>query len=176
MSPAVIEAKGSTGTESGRNRGQGVHWNCPVRWANDRDSAHWLQSAHYSWKGRKANTPRTADCGAVQAVRLGVKGFIQFTIGGGIERRSQFGGQTSSAVDDENSVLFDTFQQHAFEELRDAVQSALADHHGFSGASQRTEPAVDIPKQIKQLAELRDSGVLDDAEFGAKKAELLRRM
>jgi hypothetical protein len=109
-------------------------------------------------------------CGSV------VKGFIQFTIGGGIERRSQFGGQTSSAVDDENSVLFDTFQQHAFEELRDAVQSALAEHHGFSGASQRTEPAVDIPKQIKQLAELRDSGVLDDAEFGAKKAELLRRM
>jgi hypothetical protein len=30
--------------------------------------------------------------------------------------------------------------------------------------------------QIKQLAELRDAGVLSEAEFEAKKAELLRRI
>jgi hypothetical protein len=30
--------------------------------------------------------------------------------------------------------------------------------------------------QIKRLAELRDAGVLSEAEFGAKKAELLRRL
>jgi hypothetical protein len=34
----------------------------------------------------------------------------------------------------------------------------------------------DIPEQIKQLGELRDSGLLTDAEFEAKKAELLDRM
>jgi hypothetical protein len=30
--------------------------------------------------------------------------------------------------------------------------------------------------QIKRLAELRDAGVLSEAEFEAKKAELLRRI
>lgn len=36
--------------------------------------------------------------------------------------------------------------------------------------------AVDIPEQIRKLAELRDSGILSDAEFEAKKQELLNRM
>jgi len=34
----------------------------------------------------------------------------------------------------------------------------------------------DIPEQIKRLAELRDSGILSEAEFTAKKQELLARM
>jgi hypothetical protein len=34
----------------------------------------------------------------------------------------------------------------------------------------------DVLDQIKRLAELRDAGVLSEAEFGAKKAELLRRL
>ena len=36
--------------------------------------------------------------------------------------------------------------------------------------------AAPIPEQIRQLAELRDRGAITDAEFEAKKAELLRRM
>jgi Short C-terminal domain len=35
---------------------------------------------------------------------------------------------------------------------------------------------VPIPEQIRQLAELHAAGILTDAEFAAKKAELLRRM
>jgi hypothetical protein len=34
----------------------------------------------------------------------------------------------------------------------------------------------DIPAKLKQLAELRDSGILTDAEFQAKKTELLSRL
>ncbi|WJJ10846.1 PH domain-containing protein [Prescottella equi] len=37
-------------------------------------------------------------------------------------------------------------------------------------------PAPDLADQIKKIAELRDLGVLSDAEFEAKKAELLARM
>jgi hypothetical protein len=33
-----------------------------------------------------------------------------------------------------------------------------------------------IPEQIEQLAALRDSGALTEAEFEAKKVELLARM
>jgi uncharacterized membrane protein YdbT with pleckstrin-like domain len=36
--------------------------------------------------------------------------------------------------------------------------------------------AANIPEQLKQLAELRDSGVISAAEFDAKKAQLLERM
>ena len=38
------------------------------------------------------------------------------------------------------------------------------------------EGAPDIPDQIRKLGELRDSGLLSEEEFAAKKAELLERM
>jgi hypothetical protein len=36
--------------------------------------------------------------------------------------------------------------------------------------------AQSVPEQIEQLAALRDRGMLTDAEFQAKKADLLSRM
>ncbi len=44
--------------------------------------------------------------------------------------------------------------------------------------SQSAEPPtnLDIPDQIRKLAELRDAGVLTEEEFERKKAELLDRM
>jgi hypothetical protein len=36
--------------------------------------------------------------------------------------------------------------------------------------------ASEIPDQIKKLSELRDSGILSEAEFTSKKHELLSRM
>jgi hypothetical protein len=47
------------------------------------------------------------------------------SIGGGTEGRSRFGQQTNQAVTDENSVVFWTAQQQAFEWLRDAVEHAM---------------------------------------------------
>ena len=45
------------------------------------------------------------------------------------------------------------------------------------GATSEAAPAPQsVPDQIAQLAALRDQGVLTDAEFEAKKQELLRRM
>jgi hypothetical protein len=35
---------------------------------------------------------------------------------------------------------------------------------------------MDVPEMLRRLGELRDSGVLTEAEFAAKKAELLRRL
>lgn len=54
-------------------------------------------------------------------------GFIQFTVPGGVESRSQFGTQTVDAVSDENSVVFTRKQMPEFEQLRDAVNSAILD-------------------------------------------------
>jgi Domain of unknown function (DUF4429)/Short C-terminal domain len=101
-----------------------------------------------------------------------VNGFIQFTLGGGNERRSLLGTQTIDAAQDENSVIFQYRQRKQFEELRDIVQAAIADHHAGAAAP---HPAG-VPEQIKQLGDLREAGLLTDEEFESKKAELLRRM
>lgn len=47
---------------------------------------------------------------------------------------------------------------------------------GYQGPDATTPQAASIPEQIDQLAELHQRGVLSDAEFARKKAELLDRM
>ena len=93
-----------------------------------------------------------------------VNGFIQFSLGGGNERRSTFGWQTMDAVGDENSVVFTRKQQPAFDVLRAAMEAAMA---------LASAPTVDPMDQLRKLAELRDAGVVTEAEFEAKKTELL---
>jgi len=56
-----------------------------------------------------------------------VRGYIQFSIAGGIERRSRFGRATKDATNDENSVVFSPRHQEAFQALRDAVEEAIAE-------------------------------------------------
>lgn len=65
---------------------------------------------------------------AVQFVpaRVGFRGFIQFTIAGGVEQRATFGSRTKAAHHDENTVVFNRHQQVEFEQLRDAIQQVMA--------------------------------------------------
>jgi hypothetical protein len=100
-----------------------------------------------------------------------VNGFISFTLGGGNERRSKFGSQTRSAIDDENSIVLMKKHVADFERLRYAVEQAIAER----GRPQALVQAVDPVAQLKQLAELHQAGVLTDAEFEAKKASLMDR-
>jgi hypothetical protein len=119
-----------------------------------------------------------ANISAVQFKPAGplVNGYIQFTVGGGIERRSSFGKQTVDAGRDENSVVFHHRQRKDFEQLRDAVQAALAAHHRAVAGGSVAAAQATIPQQIEELAALRDSGAITDAEFETKKTELLSRM
>lgn len=100
-----------------------------------------------------------------------VNGFIQFTLGGGNETRSKFGSQTFDASKDENSVIFVKKQMHSFEALKAEIENAIASLNGPS-----TPAAPDHLAQLRQLAELRDAGVVSNAEFDAKKAEILGRL
>jgi hypothetical protein len=106
-----------------------------------------------------------------------MSGFIQFTVAGGIERRSKFGSQTRDARRDENSVFFVYQKRKDFEQLRDVIQEAPAAHHrAVAGIAPAATSQVTIPQQIEQLAALCDSGAITDAEYEAKKTELLARM
>ncbi|BBB00585.1 hypothetical protein RVR_10584 [Actinacidiphila reveromycinica] len=96
-------------------------------------------------------------------------GFIQFTIPGGVEKRSSFGTQTRTAAQDENSIVFTKKQQPHFERLRAALDEAIARHH----APQTSTAAPSIADEIAKLAALRDQRVITDADFEQAKARLL---
>lgn len=100
-----------------------------------------------------------------------VNGFIQFTVPGGNERRSEFGRQTLDAAGDENSMIFTRLQEANSISLRDAIEAAQT-----SRDSPVTAPNFPVLNQLAQLAELRDSGIVTPEEFDAKKAELLGRL
>ncbi|WP_104087929.1 DUF4429 domain-containing protein [Arthrobacter sp. GMC3] len=102
-----------------------------------------------------------------------MSGFIQFTIPGGNEVRSQFGSQTVDAVNDENSMIFTRQDEAPFLILRDKIEQALVSHHAPAAP---VAAAPDVMGQLQQLGQLRDAGVVTAEEFEAKKAELLNRL
>jgi plasmid stabilization system protein ParE len=96
-------------------------------------------------------------------------GFLKFTVPGSPEIR----GGLNAATSDENAVIFTKKQQKDFDAIRARIEDYIEERNAPQGAA---ASAPDIPDQIKKLGELRDSGVLSDDEFEAKKAELLRRL
>jgi hypothetical protein len=99
-----------------------------------------------------------------------VNGYIQFTLSGGNERRSQFGRATTDAGMDENSVVVVKSQRAEFEALRAAVDEAIVARLTAPTSAPAAPTALE---QLRQLGELRDAGVVTEAEFEAKKAQLL---
>ena len=63
-------------------------------------------------------------------------------------------------------MIFTRKQRAQFAALRDAVQEAIA-------APVSDSAQADVIDQLRRLGELRDSGVITQAEFEAKKASLL---
>lgn len=107
---------------------------------------------------------------AVQAVQLrparfGVRGYIQLSIMGGIENR---GGAVGAAAD-ENSVLFDTADQPAFEVMAETIKEAIHQKHQPVMMAAPVSQADEIAK----LADLRDRGALTEEEFVAAKRALI---
>jgi hypothetical protein len=104
-----------------------------------------------------------------------VNGFIQFSAAGGNERRSRFGSQTSSAVNDENSVIFTTRQKAAFEELRAAIEAAIAAHHapGGQGLPATVAGLQSVADELAKLGELHQQGLITTEEFEAGKNRIL---
>ncbi|MFD9063283.1 DUF4429 domain-containing protein [Kitasatospora purpeofusca] len=101
-----------------------------------------------------------------------VNGFIQFTVPGGNERRSGFGLQTSGAVKDENSVIVTKNQAPAFEELRTAVEDAIANLHRPAPTT-ATATSGSLADELGKLQLLAESGVLTPDELAVAKARLL---
>jgi uncharacterized membrane protein YdbT with pleckstrin-like domain len=86
----------------------------------------------------------------------------------GIESAGEGGRQTFTNIRKPNMVQAEIYaQKERFEDRR-------LERIGQASAGARL--AASIPDQIAKLDELRKNGVVTDAEFEAKKAELLKRM
>jgi len=112
---------------------------------------------------------------AVQVKPAGpvMNGFIQFTVPGGVEVRSQRGSQTRTAAHDENSVIF-TYQQRAvFEQLRQAIEQGIAAAHMPQQAYAPPPQAPSPTEEIGRLHQLLQAGALTEAEFQHAKNRIL---
>jgi hypothetical protein len=98
-----------------------------------------------------------------------IDGFIRFVVAGTVARRSKFGQQSNDARFDEWAVPFWRKNQPEFERLRAAVEDAMAQ----SRASGSVPAPPDSLDQLRKLGELRDSGIVTEAEFDAKKRQIL---
>ncbi len=96
-------------------------------------------------------------------------GYIQFTMAGANESK----GGALKAVKDENSVAFEK-NASDFEAIRDFVEAKIA-----ARFARGTEPPTASPQQssvseqIRELAALREDGLLSEEEFASQKAKLL---
>ncbi|MEY8001617.1 SHOCT domain-containing protein [Clostridium sp. Mt-5] len=60
--------------------------------------------------------------------------------------------------------------------FREASSYILNKAHEFNSNNSPTNNIVDIPEQIKKLADLKTQGILTEEEFNKKKSELLAKM
>jgi uncharacterized membrane protein YdbT with pleckstrin-like domain len=72
----------------------------------------------------------------------------------------------------------DAVQQELYRQMELHAKTRAGWNAGTAAAAPdaAAAPALSLPEQLQQLADLRDRGVLTTAEFEAKKAQLLERM
>jgi hypothetical protein len=90
---------------------------------------------------------------------------------------SRWGDQRNNAVQADNAVTFAKNEFARFQQAVNLMRARVADAHpGMKPVQSGGNGNGDIPEQIRKLGELRDSGILTNEEFEAKKAELLGRL
>lgn len=73
----------------------------------------------------------------------------------------------------DNWALKDVQPKSSLDNLASLIRSHINAADTRARPGQPTPPVVDAADQIRKLAELRDQGILTEAEFAAKKAQLL---
>ncbi|MGX9346581.1 SHOCT domain-containing protein [Microbacterium sp. KNMS] len=94
-----------------------------------------------------------------------------------VEVQTASGGAVNSItfrVSKDEAAQFRAAILDAMEELKARRDTRVVVEHAAPAAPDTGAP--DIAGQLQRLASLRDAGILTDEEFGAKKAELLKRL
>ncbi len=93
-----------------------------------------------------------------------INGYIQFAFLGGQESKSGL----YSAVQDENTIVFNSYQQKDFEEIKAMIESKMA-------TTENNNSSIDKNlEDLERLANLKQKGILTEEEFQLKKEQILR--
>ena len=96
-------------------------------------------------------------------------GYIQFSVLGGVESRRGL----NEAVDDENTVTFDSPQTKTAEAIKNKIYELQNQAKGNNGVIQNIVNQVSGADEILKYKQLLDAGVLTQEEFDRKKQEIL---
>jgi hypothetical protein len=122
----------------------------------------------YGIKGNKEILIKTIT--SIQFKSAGIlNGYIQFSFSGGKDNT----GGILDAAGDENTVFFTKKQQPAFEKLKSIIEEKIEALNNNNNSQAQQAFLVNVADEIKKLAELKDSGILTEEEFTAKKKQLL---
>jgi len=114
-------------------------------------------------RGVKAIAVRSISSVTIKPAGL-LSGYIHFAFSGGSDSK----GGVFDATKDENAVVFVKKQQPAFVAIRDEIRRLQA----AADSSPAAAPAS-AAQQVRELAALRDDGLLSPEEFETKRRELL---
>ncbi len=89
-------------------------------------------------------------------------GSIQFSIQGAVEWHGH-------VAQDENAVIFEKTEAAQFKALKDFIDEAMARADAPAAAA-----PVSVADELAKLADQKSQGILNDEEFSAQKARLLR--
>lgn len=95
-----------------------------------------------------------------------------------IESASKDGAQRFEDIQNPSAVQNEIYEQMEANQVKNArrISGAFVEAQTQVAATTHADGGVSIPDQIAQLGKLRDSGVLTEGEFQAKKQQLLDRM
>lgn len=103
-----------------------------------------------------------------------MNGYIEFSLGGGNESRSQFGHATMDATKNENAVIFTKKQMPEFEKLRTVLEKAMNDMS--QGTAAQFAGSADISERMKELESLKTAGLISMSEYENKRSQLLSQL
>ncbi len=126
------------------------------------------------WFGKKNASFGYNQITSVDVHTGAMDGYVEISAGG-VQNRNL--GRTAQLVKADNICPFNKWGEGDFRKVVEAIRYHLYARPGQAGRAAPAAPtAPSIPQQIAELAQLRDAGALSDAEFEAKKSELLARM
>jgi hypothetical protein len=91
-----------------------------------------------------------------------------------VETLSRMGYRVLRLHTSHNELSFKTFESAEF--FDQVYESLEASRDRSMPLSQTAASTASIPQQIKELAELRNAGILSEEEFATKKAQLLEKL
>ncbi|MDB4872831.1 MAG: hypothetical protein JWL97_3835, partial [Gemmatimonadales bacterium] len=82
-----------------------------------------------------------------------VNGFIRFAVAGSVAPMSSSGNRTQARVRDENSVIFTRQQRGAFEQIRAAIEQAVARSQAEAPSQSISAATMPPPRQDRKVAQ-----------------------